>query len=970
MTEPSPIRGRALLLGHSLGVLSKQLGGLPFCAASPVLRELADEHDAEDGPPEEDHRHDEVDVQCAHPPVLSASMRSRKPCVHAIWGLLGIGLWLCAAPSSAAVPERADVTARIDRDAGRVRGELVVRVHVREGEDHVRLWLYGDRLAETPSRMDERSARWIYPGEIDHGGMRVDSLRVDGEPAETRTESHPVGEARGRDAAGSDVVVSLPPGPERDVVVSLSFALDVPGRFGRMGRDDGVLSLLAPWYPVVVQDDAWAFDVPTHLDVEADGASIVSPAGVRRDRLSLALRTPYLPLLLAPQMHQARTSAAGVEILLRAPHALYQPPPPGRRGDDGLPDLTRVDVVSRVREVAEEVFETARALGVTLPSRITMVEMPSRTELTAAAPGLLLYSDHLFQIFPIDQTLDFHRRALRRALFATLLEAAGSPEPPADRGWAADLRAVAMIDLGAARRRSGAQTPAQLLELFAFHPAVDQLLYAPQIAFEDAYFAAIEERDAFRDDPVRSRRPLSRGRRILEMARDALSPEAFEAWVQALMERGGSARDALSVAGGPMAARLDRWLAATGEPVNYRLGERSSTPHEGRYRHRVVVHRDGADRIEPVEVRLEDEAGESEVLRWEADGAEGVLEWTSDAPLSGVTLDPRHRLPQSPEIADGHPRVDDATDHPWRPPILNGFLFNALVSEQDFTGLLDFALRRRYDLEHTIGLRLQRTRATTGGTLRYSQGIGPKAHTNRRIASITGSASFDRLHAFFGDGDLGGWRAQGTVSASLNTVRFSLDPRQGYWGAVSLTGGATFRDDGSVGGALRGGLRAGMIQPLGLVNAIAVVIGGGFTAGDALLSELQGMGGSQRLRGFEAGEFLGRGALYGVVEHRWTAIRDMALNLAHLVWVREIQLAFFAGAGAAFDTVEGEDIVGAADVGAGVRVHFEYGGVQPGVTTIDVGLPLTRQTDGVFVDGELVRRRLPVGFYIGFDQYY
>src|SRR5690606_5609882 len=123
--------------------------------------------------------------------------------------------------------------------------------------------------------------------------------------------------------------------------------------------------------------------------------------------------------------------------------------------------------------------------------------------------------------------LEFHRRALRRALFRHLASPLGAIDPPADRGWAADLRAVVLVDLDEARRHSGAQTPQELLGLFAFHPAVDQLLYAPQIAFEDAYFAAIEERDPFRDDPVRARAPLSSGRRILESARDALSEEAL-----------------------------------------------------------------------------------------------------------------------------------------------------------------------------------------------------------------------------------------------------------------------------------------------------------------------------------------------------------------------------------------------------------------------------------------------------------
>src|SRR5690606_1605399 len=111
-----------------------------------------------------------------------------------------------------------------------------------------------------------------------------------------------------------------------------------------------------------------------------------------------------------------------------------------------------------------------------------------------------------------------------------------------------------------------------------------------QIAFEDAYFAAIEERDPFRDDPVRARAPLSRGRRVLESARDALDERAFARWVAMLVRARRSARAALAEASAPHVERLASWLAATAAPLNYRLGAIRSEPTEdGRWRHVVEV---------------------------------------------------------------------------------------------------------------------------------------------------------------------------------------------------------------------------------------------------------------------------------------------------------------------------------------------------------------------------------------------
>lgn len=891
------------------------------------------------------------------------------------WGLCKVSsvvlaLGLAASTARAAIPERYEVEATVDRASATVTARVRITVRLEPDERHVRLWLYPERLRETPRAMDERSWRWIFPGEVDRGGIEVRGLTVDGVAVEPETIRAARGDPRGQDVAGTDLRV---PARGERVTIALELTLRVPGRFGRLGRAGDLLSAAAPWYPLVVgEDDAFDFDATHDVAVRAPGAELSLGAARFEGEGRVTRRGAYVPLTVAPRLHERRIEALGATLVLRSASPIPTRPPPARRGEAGLIDLTDVDLETRIREVAVEAIRTARAFGIEVPAEIVMTPIPSRTELVATAPSVVLYSDRLFQIFPIDQTLQFHRRALQRALFAHLAAPLAAVDAPADRGWATDLRAVVLVDLDGARRSAGAQTPQELLSLFAFHPAVDQLLYAPQIAFEDAYFAAIEERDPFRDDPVRARRPLSRGRRLLEMGRDALDEEAFTRWVAMLVNARRPAREALSEAAPALADRLPGWLAATGAPVNYRLGERTSERlDDGRWRHTIVVHREGADRVEPVEVLVVDDRGNRETLVWEAAGPRGELTWETEGALTDVLVDPRYRLPQSPDIADGHPRVDDATDLPWRPPILNGFLFNLLVSEGDFTGLIDFALRRRYDLEHTFGFRLERTRATTGGLIRYIQGVGPKVHTNRRAGALSAGLEFDRLHSFFGDGDLGGWRAQITLSGGLNTVRYALDPREGFWASAALTGGLAFRDDGTLGLTLRGGARGGFVVPLGLVNAFVLVGGGGFTAGEALPSELQTIGGSNRLRGYESGELLGRGALYLVAEHRWSAFRDLAMNLAHLVWIREIQLAAFAGVAASFATTDGRDVAGAADVGAGVRIHYEYGGVQPGVISLDVGLPLVRDDACVRNEGgDCLRVRNPVGFYIGFDQYF
>ena len=887
-------------------------------------------------------------------------MRDRLLCKLA----LAILLSCFGARARAAEPIRYQVRARVT--GARVEGRVEIDVRARAGERELRLWLLPDRLALAPAAMNDRSARWIYPEELSTGGIEVTEARVSGRVVATRVEL-----AAARDAAGADLIVPIGEGAEREVHVAIQFVLTLPGRFGRIGIVGSQVSLLGPWYPLLLDEGRvpWE-DVPHRVEIEARGQVLVH--GVRGSRFEG--RAPYVPVSIAPRYFEQARQIDGVRVELYSAERLYQAPDPSVRGEQGLVDLASIDVVGLGAEVAEDVLATARALGIAMPPRLCIVRVPSRTELATAAPGVVLISDRLFQIFPLDQIRDYHRRALRRALFRHLAATLGARDAPVDRGWTTDLRATALVGLDEARRRHGVQSPQELLGLFAFHPAVDQLLYAPQVAFENAYFAAIEEPDRFADDPVFARAPLARGRRLLESARDALDDERFRRFVDGLVGAEHGVRALLREVAPERADRLEQWLRSPGSRVNYRLGTIRSTRTQEGWRHVIEVHRDGDERVEPVVVEAHDDRGHRVRAVWQGAGARGEVTIETAGALTGAIIDPQRRLPQSAEVADGHARGDDATDLSWRPPILNAFLFDVFVTEGVFTGLVDFVLRRQYDLDHTIGFRAERTASQTGGSIRYAHGLGPKVHDNRRVGSIAVGLGLERLHEGFADRVLGGWRTQLFLSSSLTDVFFSLDPRRGYWLQGSLVGGLTVRDDGSVGGTFRGGVRGGFVVPLGLQNALAFVGGGAFTAGDALASELARVGGGDYLRGLEAGELLGRGSLFGVVEHRLTFMRDLAWNLAHLVWLREIQLAVFAGGGVVFDALDGQEVGGAISVGGGLRFHYEYGGVQPGVIAVDIGIPISRTDDRVYtqIDGwpVLVRRRAPVGFYVAFDQYF
>ncbi len=863
----------------------------------------------------------------------------------------------------AAEPERYAIDAVIDGAAGTVTAEVTVRVHVEEGESAVVLWLYADRLAVAPSPMEERSWRWIYPGEIDLGGVTVSEVRVDGESVAVEPVASSETEDRGRDFGGSDLRVPVSPGPSRTVELRFSMRLDVPDRFGRLGHAAGVLSLAGPWYPLVVDGDAWSFDVPHTLHARALSGEIATPVG-RGQEIDVEQVGAFVPAIVAPRLSTRTVRALGHDVVVVSGGELYAPPSAETPGVAGVIDLAGIDVAGMIGEVAAQAFTTASWLSIPIPEPMTVLIVPSRTELASSAPGALLVSDHALQIFPLDVVREFHLRAIRRAIFQLLAQSISARvEAPTDRGWVDDLRSIVLLDLDEARRSSTAQRPDQLLSLFAFHPAVDQLLYAPQIAFEETYFGAIDEPDRFRDDPVRARYPLTRGRRLLECVRDVLDDEAMQRMLARIANGRRSIRSALARAGIDVETMLPLWLRYATLDVNYRLGEIRTEITASGFRHTIEVLREGDERPEPVEVEVEDSAGNHVSGYWDGVGVRGEVVIDTPGDRGSVTIDPRHRLPQSAAVSDGHPRQDDATNAPWRPPIFTAFALDVLVSEANVTGVIDLALRQRYDLEHTVALRLARTAARTGGRVVYLQGLGPKAHNNRRIGTVGGGIGFNYVQPGFGGvANLGGYAIDAQLVGSVDTRRFIYDPRDAFILSAALQITGTIREDSTFAITGRGAFHAAGIFPIGLLNTFVLAGGGGFTIGPALDADRQSIGGRYALRGFTNGELLGNGALYAVFEHRFTAVTDLGINVLWGVIAREIQLAWWVGGGVVFDTSDHRDAHGAFEAGGGLRFHYDYGGIQPGVLAIDVGVPISGYVEG--------NTRAPVGFYIGFDQYY
>lgn len=892
--------------------------------------------------------------------------------------IVSLGLAMaCASNASAAEPMAIEVRAQLVDDG--LRGTWRGEVRVAEGERGVRLWFYSERVADAPSAMNDRNARWVYPRERDLSELSVQEVQVDGVEASSRFVQVDEPE-RAREFAGVDLFIPMSPGVHQ---LSLQFRQRVPERFGRFGRVGSTISLSGPWYPLVLrgdessrQDDGFAFNATQDVELCADGdRDVLLGATQSRGCARVETRGAYVPALVADTLH-VRTERARAntpqgaqveaEVRIISTTGLYHAPSANARGLERLHDLSRVDVVGNVVQVVRDVMLTALAAGLHVRSRVDVVLTPSRTELAATAPGWVLVSDRLYEIFPLEQVRALHDRALARSIFSRVVEPLGRHDEVADRPWANDVRAVLLTDLDIVRQNGELTTTEDLIGWAGFHPVVDQLLYAPQVAFVDVLFGSVAEPDPFRENPWRARRPTARGRRILEHARDLMDEDAFRAWSRSLLAGEEGAREALARVDANALARLPQWLRSPALEVNYRLGEVRSERTETGWRHTVTVHRDGAHRVEPVEVRVIDRDGHAETGIWDGESGEtGHVVIETPARRRSVRIDPRSRLPQSPRLANGHPLRDDTDSLSFRPPIIQNLALSGSATELNLTGLLDVVVRRRYDTENTFGLRLTFDPRSYGGILRYVRGVGRSRDTNNRRGFVSLGLEVDRLRSSFAADSQGGWRFGLLALGGYSDQRFFLDPRRGRAIVGSLQTGFVQRDDDSTSLTMTPAIRGNYTLPLGLRGALVLVGGAAWVFGSPLASELPGLGGRFLLRGYQSDEAVGRGRFFAVAEARFTptGLSDLAWNGLHLVWVREIQLAVFTGAGVVVDLIDGRSAAFGADVGGGLRVHFDYGGIQPAVLAVDLAVPLVRRASDR-------ASRAPVTFVLGFEQFF
>jgi hypothetical protein len=886
-----------------------------------------------------------------------------------------------AAWADAGPPPRYELSVRVDAEARKLAGHA--RITVSNGTaapvGELWLWRYPERFAERSAALNDYNFWWVYPYQFNPGHMRTGPVTVDGRAATAEVRDHP------RAGKGTLLHVALDPplAPGGSVTVELDFSVDVPSRFGPFGCVHGNCTLDG-FFPMVAPPgyglDAtpgrgrYTLSVATaHVaDVVVNGELRALERG-RRMEFAVG-EAPSLTLMVGrPRLRQFERTVRGVRIVLLSPtgRGLRSPP------EHVLPyqPANRVD---RALDTAAEAVELLGEIGAPLPAgyEVRIVEGALRIELAQAHGGVVFVSDQLFDIFPLQRFLKFHEFELVRAIYEDwIARRTLAAERPDDFGWAPGAGAGYLVDLYTLRSYRRAEFAREILAWASFIPAIDRVMYAPQVPFASSYFYTLEDTDPLRDRLAQFNNDRPSGKTIYTKLRDLFGTGGVDRITRAQLDGRALRPEAETVEGGALDWFWKQWLGPYPK-VDYRFASVKSERLDRRgWRHTAVVFKRGDNPpIEPVEVRAVDSKGNTQTERWDGVGREHTYVFEMPGRLRVIEIDPNGRLIEDLPGSNDDLKFDDRQPPRWKFVYNN---FGGLLRFFPTLGLdlsLDFSLSRILDLKHAMRFVVYRSESTQVGiTGSYTRAFGRKITAARLSSAVTATLGGARIDPSFGQAVGAGTKPGTLVSASLgwgyNNRLFAWEPRRELSLGASIGAAETILDDGTLLSQATAAAGWESIIPLADAHGLALSLGGAITFGDLKIArQMLSAGGGGGLRGYDVESLLGRWRAIARVEWRHLFTHELNFNVLHSLYLRGLAGAVFVEAGmvSPCESYAPDSKSAAVDVGYTIRAFADWFGVSQTTINIDFAVPLVRNDRACF--GQLVSaaNRVPFGFFFSF----
>jgi hypothetical protein len=853
--------------------------------------------------------------------------------------------------------------ARSERSRYEIRADLAPDLTSIDGEvratvindtaapvDALTLWLYPNVFAREPAGVGPVNREYYRPFGPGLGGIEVSGTTVAGRPATPLAIEAPPAPV---DTAWL-VPLPAPLAPGEAVAVAVRFRTRVPRRLGLLATDGRVLTATGGWHPYFTAGDARNPASPRRppdatFEVTLEGPPAASTWIGRQQGGRASFVGPFVPLWARPPgVRPIPTPGGRVWPLRSRPEAgagctFPDPAPvPGEWvGDDLAAALARIQAWADGR-------------GLPDPGPIDLFQVPLASELALPTGGGVAVSDRFYGVPPLAAVRRLHDRALARAVLAErLLPWVRARERPEDVPQVADALGAFLAASFIEETAGHIADVAGLLSLLDFVPSLDAFLRSPKSAFPHVYFLPITEPIPVRDEPWTFNVAAPRGNQALEKTVDWIGEAAVARAVDAYLAPDRPAApfvaELAAIAGegiGPFWRTWNERIYREDLRVRRLGAERTRTG----VRTRIEVERVGDAPPERIEAAVADDTEAWQTLAWRAGAGERSRVFTVETPgpVRQVRVDPRQRVTQAAVEPAEVPALGDV-DPGRLQLLLTRFGLAYSVPDRSPYGEVEAMLRRRDDVRRRFGVGAGYRPALVGGRTFLAYGFGPLVDAARyAYGGAIGLEGAYLRRGFGGEGARAGWSLGPSVGLGFDDRPPVPAPESGDAWTLVLSG--------NIGTAARGGplYYAGFgigglhLEPLGKGHVLALRLRGSALTGSPPTQALLPLGGTDEgLRGFTLEEVLGERRVVGGVEWRLPLLRALDENLL-VGRLRSIGGALFAEGAFMTDIRRAADLPPApeeawfGDVGAGLRVRYDFLGVQPLIVSADAALPLGR----------------------------
>ncbi len=539
-----------------------------------------------------------------------------------------------------------------------------------------------------------------------------------------------------------------------------------------------------------------------------------------------------------------------------------------------------------------------------------VVLAPLRRRLARAGDGLVYLSDRAWAVFP------WFRRLHHRTAISAIWQATEPRADPFERSLVA--AALGRVHDHRLERRQAID----LLGLTRWLPAVDAALYNQEMAFQAALFDRAHLTDRVKDDLSERFAPITPGRVVVAQLSDRIGLDALVV-LAGRLALGASVAEALSDLGLP-----EDWLPAwrARYPTQDYVLELEGTTL-------TVVRQAGEDALP--ETVIVDVDGER--LHWHTPVGAGRSTWELEEAPKRVSLDPDRHLDQTTRIGDSKP-----SRLRWT---LSGAITGINFSEGFASAYAVLTVRRSADTFNRWRIwAFTNQRERMRVRLAYTRYAGPIVRGVTRQHAVTlgleGAWLNPRFAPLAGAPLSAGW----SLSWAWDNRVYSLFPLRGAALSVRVASGGV-PSTGDTYLSLTGSVTA--LAPLHPRHVLAVSIRGG-GAWTELPQRRLSFGGASGVRGIPDDVVQTELQAVGTLEYRIAPVREAAINLLWLTWIRELHLTFGLDAGTGRVDDEAIQAVGAS---AGVGVIVDNFGLSPGAVDVTFAVPLGTRGFDLPVEG-------------------